>query len=248
MRSILDVFILLIVILGTLLGCVLLSTWVCGAYFEKRYYDYISFYNLEGNIRLDLIHYQRGWFTSNAILTVKVIHPNSINLLNLLGIKPTAIPYNYTINQHIFHGPIVYRRNQSFPFVFSFAAIDYSLNTSDEIKKIFHIPSNQKNSVLYGENIIGFSGGFYMSFNSGKLDATELNPERKVQFDKLSGNFWNWPYPKSPRITGEALVQNIAFENDGKIVTMPSIQLHFNQQRVGGDFYFDINVAPDNTK
>ncbi|MDR3492360.1 MAG: DUF945 family protein [Gammaproteobacteria bacterium] len=239
MRETLALMLFLIVVL---VGCFTISSWSTGAYFERRYYEYLQNYNLTSNIKVNILSYKRGWFSSEAVLNAEIIHPQKIQLLTLLGINPAAIPRKYTINQHIKHGPIVYRPDQSYLFVMGLAAIDYEIVLSDEIKKIFHIYNPQNTYFVFGENIINFGGSYYTSFQCDQLNASTLNIERKVQFDQLSGNFWTRPYPIAPRITGEINAENVSFVNDGNAVSAPHILIHFSQQHVGDNFYFDISA------
>jgi hypothetical protein len=224
-----------------LVAVCMINAVLFGVYFERRYYDFARIYNLQGNIKLQVLKYDRGWFSSDVALAIEIAHPENINLIKVLNIEDNTLPKRYVIDQHIKHGPLIYVADKAFPIFIGLAAIKYRLQPSDELFKAFP-KMREDNTILMGENLIALNGTYYTSVQLGKLDASNLNKVRDVRFDKLLGSIWVWNYPTEPHISGNIQLENVFFKKDDESILKEKLQMNFTQKNPGGTWYFKIDT------
>ena len=99
-KLIISVLSLLIIVLGVLL----IAPVFFGKALEKKYPQLVSNFSVNPNLKLEVASYNRGWFSSDAVLRATVTD-NVLNSADSSTID-SKILTSFIINQKIHHGPI----------------------------------------------------------------------------------------------------------------------------------------------
>jgi uncharacterized protein YdgA (DUF945 family) len=111
-----------------LIVIIVFSPWITGIWFEKSYHNIISFYNAEGDVAIQILKYHRGWWKSEATLNVKIMNPNVRLFWEGSHVKHPE--FNFTVDQEIQHGPILYYDTKELPVFFGLASVHEILHLS----------------------------------------------------------------------------------------------------------------------
>lgn len=98
-----------VVLIGLFLA---ISPLIVGIYLERYYQQLIADFSANSHIQMVLTSYQRGWFHSKAILSIKIMNPSWL-------IKSNNVATEVTLQQTIRHGPLLFQP----PYLFGWAAI-----------------------------------------------------------------------------------------------------------------------------
>jgi uncharacterized protein YdgA (DUF945 family) len=104
----------LIGIVVLLVALVLLVPFGMGYWVKDYYPKLLKVAETESNAQIKLVSYKRGWFSSQAVVSVNVNNPNGW----AIGAQPTAAPINtnknltFVVQQEIKHGPLMWINNK----------------------------------------------------------------------------------------------------------------------------------------
>lgn len=110
-------------ILSFLIFIAILMPLVNGLLLKKNYLHLFDVINQDKRVKVEVLTYQEGWFSSTAKIRVTIfdnifIFPQKATTFN----EKEFSPFTFLINQNIKHGPIVYDRIKK-SFVLAYANI-----------------------------------------------------------------------------------------------------------------------------
>lgn len=216
-----------------LIGCVLalfvivlVSPWVTGLWFERSYHQLITFYNLQGDFNIDLMHYHRGWWSSDAELHIEVINPEVLQYFAELGIKNPKV--DVTFQQHIQHGPVIFNSGAS-P-LFGLATIRNQVHLSNDIQAVMQSTRVQKPLVVEVKDFISFTGGYHKYFSISPFQVVYTKNNLLIQFNQgLQGNVWVSPTER--RFSGDVILSHFVMSSGKNVLTVPKLDVQFKQYR-----------------
>lgn len=213
------------------------SPMVTGNYFERKYQQILGFYHNNKQVDITLIQYKRGWFHSQAILSVKLLELSSSD----------EIPKEYVIDQYIQHGPIIYYYTGSIPSIFGLGAIHNSVRITPEIKKLFAKYHLNSNFAEINDDLITFNGNCYKHIKLGALYAIYPESDVHIQIDGMEGELWLSPVEE--RISGSLKLQKLSIADNQASIMIPNVELQFDQHEDMQRFWLGNNtlVIPEIT-
>ncbi|HVV69898.1 MAG TPA: YdgA family protein [Gammaproteobacteria bacterium] len=95
----------LVIIIASL---TLLLPWGMGFAVQHKYTAILESLSQSEHVKMKLLNYQRGWFHSDAAVEVTLTQPSLLEINRWLGNEKTkGAPIQFTLNQHIQHGPFL---------------------------------------------------------------------------------------------------------------------------------------------
>ncbi|GEM_PF-5772559 len=194
----------------------------------QKYAAYTSFLN---NGDIQVIDYQRNWYTSDVTFRVKLINQDLATSLEQFGVPKNNLPNNLQVivKAHILHGPIFSEPSRA-PFRWGWAFIDRKMIIPPESQSLFAQYGFNDSTIKMSQSYIDLLGRYEDSFEVGNVFLALPNNARMSVGD-ASGSFWHWPL--STRFQGLAKVNNFSLEND---------MTHLAMSR--GVFSFDMKKDP----
>src|SRR3990167_5852879 len=150
-----------------LIAVLLTGPLVSGILFRESYSKLLSSYHSQNNVQITMVDYQRGWFNSDVTLKVVVKKDADLqNGLKTLNILTNNLPpaYEFIIQQHIQHGPIMYRNIRYLPSLFGMVAIQNNFIWSSEIKSLFAEIGISGVIVKSDYDFVTYSGDYFNYF------------------------------------------------------------------------------------
>lgn len=121
---------------------VALAPYLVGLFFKQQLNDYLLKLNQSDNIKVSLIHYHVGWFTSNAKFSISLM-----NASRLLGIEITT-------DAIIHHGPLAYN-NTTDQFDFTLARAETNIHLPEPLEQQIGITQS---GILHITSLLNFNG------------------------------------------------------------------------------------------
>jgi len=186
------IFLIIVLVLGP---------FTAGILIQKKYRDLISFYNFQENIHINIVSYQRGWLSSDVVLTLTV---NPKYLENFFqDADDSTIPYKIIIKQHIQHGPILYRHVENLPDILGLAVLQNKIIIPPEI----NMPDVKIQSVSFASFLGNYFNYLQISGLSFSDDADGIK--------NITMKFWI--YPTERRFNGSVRLTQFADKQVGFI-------------------------------
>ncbi|MEO8401754.1 MAG: DUF945 family protein [Gammaproteobacteria bacterium] len=231
MRRLLSSVFLLIIIV------IVLGPWASGRWLQQNYNHLISFYNSDGAIQVAITHYQRGWMSSDVTLTVDLQNtPELQDFLQALGAhQPLPTHYQFVVQQHIQHGPIIYQHTENLPTIFGLGAIQNKIEISPELKKLIATFGIQDFSVKSENNFVSLFGNFYHHVEFLNVRGSFPNSAIKISLGNAVMNLW--VQPEKRKMDGSIALENFTLADTGDFLTVPKMNLTINQQLSEGGFW-----------
>lgn len=150
--------------------------WIAGIYFQQNLERLLEAVNTDKRLRIELIDYQRGWFTSQATIRLTILEKDIdfLRQLNISGLTPSS-DIVLLFQEDIKHGPIIYDNKR---LTLGYADIHSSLLTGHSKKDILRI------------NIFtAFNNRWLGEFETSAWSFT-LPYINRFNVEKLKGNFY----------------------------------------------------------
>ncbi|EKD55482.1 MAG: hypothetical protein ACD_60C00005G0009 [uncultured bacterium] len=147
-----------------LMAVLVTAPFILGIFIQKKYPTLLSFYNLRDDVEVNVVDYQRNWFSSDV--TLKVIVKNDDDLqetLKSLHAATTRFPprYQFMVQQHIQHGPLIYWDSQHFPSIFGLAAIRNNVILSEDARNLLTALGIDEIKELSQYDFITYRGNYF---------------------------------------------------------------------------------------
>jgi len=203
--------------------------FICGIYLQHHFNNVLAFYSSPGNTRVQLTHYKRHWFTSDATITLEIINPKFNAALITLGITYNVIPKKYIIDQHIQHGPLIYHTIAEPSSIFGMAAIQSKLQLSPQMLIFLQQLGVNTPFTQINDDLVTFSGKYFKHFKIGLLDKKYLESRVHLKINSLEGHLWIWP--GQPHFSGDLVLQATEMTDESNSLIVPRIILQFDQKQ-----------------
>lgn len=128
--------------------------WIDGVLVKKNYLHIMHHINEERTLKIDLLEYDQGWFTSYAKLNVTVVNGAFFSLAQDTTAPPRPLPISFVIDEYIGHGPIIYNRLKK-QIQFGYAKILSNVRLSDSLEEAL-LGSIQKKLVFQIDTLFTF--------------------------------------------------------------------------------------------
>lgn len=215
-----------------ILTVLMVSPLVIGIYFKHYYYKLADLYGADSGIHFTINQYKKGWFSSDATVTLQVTEPHYVKMLEFLEVK--NIPKKYIINQHIQHGPFFYSALKGISSRFGFAAIHNQLQITKETKQFLEILGINPELLQIGNDLVTFGGNYFKHVD---LSLNFLFPgsEIHLKLKHLVADMWTWPFQK--HLTGKLSIEDLIVEDQYNSVSIPKLTFQFDQDNDTGSFW-----------
>jgi len=198
MRKLAGIIIVILLIL-------LLFPWALGLHIAKRYSSLLNVYRASG-FDVQVVEYQRGWFSSHAKIILTIQQSDIKNFLNGFGLKN-----QYEFEENIQHGPIIYRPLHGLSTLFGLVSIAHQLKDS-------HIEIG---------DFIGFTG---CHLNQIQINSIDLPiPNSLIQVKLHRGLSHIWITDDLQKMKGELRLEDFQLADDVITITMPHVKFTFDQ-------------------
>jgi uncharacterized protein YdgA (DUF945 family) len=194
--------VLLLLIAGVPFG---LGIWI-----KHSYLQLIAFENGLNQLHIELLHYHRGWLSSDVDISVEPVFP---------GLNRTAQQERVILHQHIQHGPILYQPNKSQLFTVNLAAIQNRLELANADKSM----NSSLASIVESDDSLNFLGEYKTKFRLTGFKSISS----KLEVGEMKGNALFWPMQK--RVEGDINIANFMLNNTGFLIAANKLYLLFNQ-------------------
>lgn len=211
-----------------IVAILIISPLITGIYFERNYNKMLTFYNSSQQVHLEMNNYKRGWLSSDATISIEVINPQLTETLEKMGVSAKDIPKKYILDQHIQHGPIIYRHLEGLPSIFGFAAVHNTLRLSQEVNNFFGMLGVNANLLQLGNDLITFNGNYFKHFKITSLNTLYPKSDIRIKLNELEGNIWIRPFPQ--RFFGHINFYGVRVEEQQDSISIPSVKLQFDQK------------------
>lgn len=153
--------------------------WIEGMLFKRHYFHLIDLINKDNRVKIDVLEYHEGWLHSYAKIHITI----NKQLTNLYLI---TTPIEFTIEENISHGPIVYDSLQN-KIEFGHAKIRNDIHLSSQLETLL-VGSLKSEGVLQIEMLSEFDGDWSGQIHISKL-ILYLQNIGKVTWDGLNSDF-----------------------------------------------------------
>lgn len=215
----LSIVLILIILIGVF------GPFTTGIYFAKEYPKVIRFYNENETVVLTLKDYRRGWFSSNAILTVTILPSPWIKNLN---VNTFPLPQTFTAYQHIQHGPIFYHHT-GFNTLFGLALIENRWQVTEEFKNFFKQLGFVRGPTNFKDNeIMTLTGRFITYVNIEDFAAVKDNQQFKIHhlFGKTAID------PDKRKLQGKITIDAISMITPETTATVSDIKCDYDFHQI----------------
>ncbi|MDR3477463.1 MAG: DUF945 family protein [Gammaproteobacteria bacterium] len=212
------------------------APFIMGVAIKHSFNRLVAFSNSEGNIKIEVKEYKRGWFYSNAILSMTVVRPELHKLSTMLSEKGDLFPQSmtFTLQEHINHGPILIHLDPSHFVSFHMAFVNTNVHLSSELAK-FVRPLDLNKPIFNMQSIITFSGTLLQRIEMSPILMTFPDGESTIQFDGLISDMMVRPYINN--IMGSVKTSKIQLVSHGIVIESPMIMSSFNSQLLPSGFW-----------
>lgn len=204
--------------------------FICGIWLQQKYIELIAFTNLQGQVRVTLVDYQRGWFASDVRLMIEVEHATLQPMLDVLGAAPAAPAANYQIivQQAIQHGPVIYHAAHDLPTWLGLAAIQNQITLSPDFTALFTALGVTHMSLKADNDFISLAGNYVNHLEFADLTLRDVEHDIDVQVNKITSRVWFWPREK--RMSGLVALNKGIFKNATNSTLLDKCELTFNER------------------
>lgn len=167
----------IIYIIGFLILITISSPWIDGFFFKRNFYKAIKAINEDERIKLEVLSYHEGFFTTSAKIKITIINRelNNIKQINVPQYN-FNFPVSFVLSENVQHGPFTFSAYSPY-FSFSHAHIDSTLSIERNNEEIMKV-----------DVLAGFNGHWTGNFYSPMLSFT-LPLFDKVTIAGLKGSF-----------------------------------------------------------
>lgn len=181
-----------IILLIFLLIILTATPLVVGILFKKNFFHVISIINADKRLKLEVLSYHEGWFTSKATIRLTLLNKDQTpaTQLNIPELK-LVIPVSFILEENINHGPIIYSQKLE-TFAFGYAYLYNNLYIEEGKKYLFDVDVLAKfNNLWQGKydtallefalptfdkiTIAGLEGRFSFQLDKNKLRHVQNN-------------------------------------------------------------------------
>ena len=217
------------------------SPVITGFYLERKYQQILDVYRDNKQVAIQLSEYKRGWFHSEAVLSIKLLDLSWGNMLD------DDIPKEYVIDQYIQHGPFIYYYRAGLPSVFGLGAIHNTLHFTPEIKDFFARYHLNSHLLQVNDDFIAFNGNFYKHMQFSTLQAVYPNSDIQITVNGLESEIWLTA--SQERFSGTIQLKGITIADDQVSISIPHVELQFDQHQDAHNFWLGKNtlVIPEVT-
>jgi len=201
---------------------VIISPYFCGLLMQKKYQEIISLYASQGYIQARIVDYQRGWFSSDATLSLKINDPT-------LQLENSKASSDLIIEQHIQHGPIFLPYLADAPSLFGVAFIENHIHFSPAFAALVLPLGITESTVRIDNNFISFFGHFYEYFRLGNWQFSDPSSHGEIQLTGLEGIFWI--SPQEMKFNGDVSVKELFISSEGDSITVKNATLQLDQMK-----------------
>lgn len=213
-------FVVIILMIG------MLSPFFIGLYIQKNYHSILTFSNSLSDFRVVSLSYKRGWFSSDALVTIEINNDDYFDVLNYIGIQKQDILRRYTIEQHIQHGPWLYQNNLDIPFWFGFATIKNKFRVTPDLKKWFDRLGIDTHLIQNNDEYISLMGHYFYHFKISSIHI--LFPEMN-SFMNIGGfESHVWFDPANYNARGHFAIQSVEVNSQGDSISFPYFKYTFH--------------------
>jgi len=188
--------------------------FLMGAWVQHDYQKLIAFYNSQGNVHIDIVKYERSWYSASAELYVQLLH------------FPQAV--TFTVIQHIQYGPVLPVTVAKGIFPLKLAAIQSDFQPTDATAKIL-IAENKNAPVLSTRDYITFTGRYLLHFQSDGFKLLSQVNKSQLQVGAIEGDLSL--RPGVARVKGKGKFSDLTFANDQITITIPFLELKFDEHQ-----------------
>lgn len=189
---------------------IIVSAYFCGLFFENKYKYFLAHQDPDGLIKIKLIQYQRGWFSSQAEISVTLNGPELLQKFS-----------PYIVDQIIQHGPVLHHPGKLFLG---------SASIQNKIQRTNLIYHNNDVDVVFGNlvsqvwvspdfNVIHGELDFLNASVNDDFDFVSF-PQLVIKFDMRKKND-NWSMQDSLQCK-----QININDNDGNMLTLNDVSLN----------------------
>jgi uncharacterized protein YdgA (DUF945 family) len=215
-------------LLMIIIGIGVFSPFLAGFYIQKNYNSVLTFYNSLPGIHTVSTHYKRNWFSSDATITVEINNNDYLSVLEWLGINKQNIPRHYTIEQHIQHGPVLYKNNTEIPFRFGLAIITNKLRATPDLQIIFERLGIDDRFLQNSAEYISFGGHCFYHLKLSTIHLSYPGMDTLFKVGGLESHLWL--DPKNFNLSGDVVLQSILAENRSDFISIPDLKYEFHVQ------------------
>jgi len=203
--------------------------WVTGIWLKYQYEKMIALYNATGSFHIELKNYQRHWFNADVSLAVETRDTTIQNILTTLGMDEDVFPkkINFTIDQHIQHGPFIYHDIQNLPTRFALASVHNTFFFPNEMKKLLQTLGVSTTTVQTDDNCVTFAGNYLQRFSIANLQFIHPEKQARMWIKGMQAAFWL--QLEVPHIQGEMDVNDFSFANKKNAFSLSGVQLRLDQ-------------------
>lgn len=214
-----------VIVLVMVLG---ITPYYVGKLFQEKYTKLLSYYNLHGDVRLQLTSFHRGWLSSDATVVIDISNTEWHSLLETVGISTKGLQgAQFTLHQHIQHGPLFYYFSVSLPSHFGLAVIHNKLELSQELAMFLSGLGLSDRSIEMNEDFISFRGNYFKFLRLNQVNFFYPLSELQVQLKLLEGGFWYSPLER--RVNGHARLDQLTIISKTDKAIVPKADFDFSQ-------------------
>jgi hypothetical protein len=164
-------------ILGFLLIMLIgITPYIHGLLFEQKFLHTLETINEDERLKVNVLTYHGGWFSSHAKIQVTVINED------LKQLPALSLPTTFIIEQYIQHGPVIFDKKKRI-FTFGYALVQSNVFSEHGKTPVVQVDmlSNFKNHWIGNFHVVPFA----LSLPSiGKIRIGESNGDFNIQFGK----------------------------------------------------------------
>lgn len=231
----------LLALLAIIILAVVFSPYVDGFFVENQYNKLIKFFNSQGSFRIQIVDYKRSWTCSDATLSVEIINPEFQGALVSLGVEKEILPshYNFTVVQHIQHGPVIFKYVANLPSRFGLAAIHTTLVAAPEMEKLLLWFGLSQDSFQNNDDLITFGGNLFKHLSLADLHYAHPHKNMHFHVKNIQANLWLWP--GVDKIKNVINIDSFSFSDKKNSVSIPQLDLMIDMYRTDSGLWMGRN-------
>lgn len=216
------------VVLIVLVVLLVVAPAIAGIYFKHSYTKLMSTMNIQDNVSIRVLRYERGWFSSDVTIALNVNNPAYFKFIQRLGLPIDAIPTQYLFTQHISHGPIMYHPVNGMDSLIGIATINNQLTMTPSVKHFLTLLGvNPPTSFIeFDRDFVGLSGAIYKHV---KLNSSDMvYPATRIHIKQANSEARIWIYPMEKRIAGDVTLKQVIVTDSESSIQLPDLSLQLN--------------------
>jgi uncharacterized protein YdgA (DUF945 family) len=219
MRKIIGIVLILLLVVAA-------SPWLAGMKFESTYQQLVAFYNLHGDVNIQILDYHRHWFSSTAKIRIKILNVDARQLSQEMGLDDSRL--DFIVDQQIQHGPLIYRYAANLPSHFGLAAVHNIVQASPAIQDVVKKSPLNLIILLDSDGLVTFSGNYFKHIKTAPFQFNYSARDIHFQCQGMQSNLW--VFPQQDKLRSQIILSGVMIKTKESTLVIPSLMIYFDQR------------------